>query len=722
MADNFENLGFQVKVDGADSAVSNLDRIIERLERINQLQGKKVSTSKQVVNSQKQEEKQTQRNTRSLGSYYTKLTATVLLARRLAHFMTDAIQESAAYTENLVLFSTAFGKSTEEQLKWALGLADAYGLARNEVVKFAGTFRELASSLGIVGETADNVTRIVTNLGYDLSALYNTSVQKAMEKLQSGVFTGQTKPLRYFGVDISQASIDRLFETNKALAGLGVNARNLSQRDKVLARLLITMNGARNSFGTMALEINNLQSQFRIFQGSLSNFKLAIGNLVQEPLKDAMVYVNAFIIALTNVVNEFAPKIKDDDTVFENTTEGAEEASDAIDKLNRKLAGFDKFNVLSQGGESSSSIAVTEELNKLLAEEAELYEKDIKKAMEEVKNQAVELSKVMTNWFIQIEGYDENNNPIYGLTGQVKALAVAFLSLSAIHILGKGGSGGLFSNLSTAILECATSTKGLTTQTTLLGKAFTFIQTHPIIAIIGVVVALLAHLYTTNEYFRDSVNGLLNSLSPLLSVIGNLLSQAITPLVNGLSGLINILGVILGFVLKLATGIIYVAEVIDGVVFSFIELIIKGISTILVLLETLFNWNWSALGEKLSKLWSNWAIGDIFVSGSQGLATTVRGYADGGYSNANLIMTHENGKREWVGKAAGSSAIVNDTQMSDIMEIAVAKGVYNALSARSAMGGNSPTNETIVIKIGEEQVFNAVRRTAKRQGKDFANI
>jgi hypothetical protein len=43
MADNFEQLGFQVKVDGADSAVSNLDRIVERLERINQLQGKKIS-------------------------------------------------------------------------------------------------------------------------------------------------------------------------------------------------------------------------------------------------------------------------------------------------------------------------------------------------------------------------------------------------------------------------------------------------------------------------------------------------------------------------------------------------------------------------------------------------------------------------------------------------------------------------------------------------------
>jgi hypothetical protein len=721
-ADNYENLGFQVKVDGAETAVNRLDDIIDRLERIKQLQGKKVANSKKVANAQEQENLQLKRNTKFLTSYFAKLTSVALAAKRVGHFISGAIQESAAYTENLVLFQTAFGKSSEQQLTWAQGIADAYGLARNEVIKFAGTFRELASSLGIVGETANNVTTVVTNLGYDLSALYNTSVARAMEKLQSAIFTGQTKPLRYFGIDISQASIDRLFETNKALAQLGVSARNLSQSDKVLARLLITMEGARNSFGTMAKEINNLQSQFRIFQGSLSSFKLAIGNLVQEPLQEAMVYINGFIIALTNVINAFAPKTKNEETIFDETINGAEEASDAIDKLNGKLAGFDKFNVLGQGGESSSTIAVTEELNKLLAQEAEIYEKELAAAMEDVRNEAVELSKVITSFFIEIKSYDEEKNPIYGLTDGIKALGVAILAFPIIKILGMGGKGGLFSNLSTAILECATSTKGLTTQTTLLGKAFTFIQTHPIVAVISAVVGLMAYLYSTNENFRKSINGLLSSLIPLLELCDNLIIDVLTPIIPLLNGLLNIIAEILSFVAKVATGIIYFSEVILGVLVSPIELVIKGLSTILVLLETLFNWNWSSLGDKLSKLWSDWAIGDIIIGASLGLGTTIRGYADGGYTNANLIMTHENGKREWVGKAAGSSAIVNDTQMSDIMEVAVAKGVYNALSARSAMGGATPTNETIVVKIGEEAVFNAVRKTARRQGRDFANV
>lgn len=195
MAD-FEKLGFEVEVKGADIAVSHLKAIEERLERINQLQGKKVSTSKQVVNAQKEEEKQTKRNTQSLTSYIGKLTSTVVIARKFARVISSAIQESANYVENLNLFAVAYGDVYQETLGWALDLADGFGLAINEVLKFAGTFRQLSTSLGLVEDTANSVSKTVTQLGYDVSSLFNTSVENAMEKLQSGIFSGNVRPLK----------------------------------------------------------------------------------------------------------------------------------------------------------------------------------------------------------------------------------------------------------------------------------------------------------------------------------------------------------------------------------------------------------------------------------------------------------------------------------------------------------------------------------------------
>ena len=60
-------------------------------------------------------------------------------------------------------------------------------------------------------------------------------------------------------------------------------------------------------------------------------------------------------------------------------------------------------------------------------------------------------------------------------------------------------------------------------------------------------------------------------------------------------------------------------------------------------------------------------------------SSNVQGFADGGFTTANFIATNENGKREWVGRNAGATAVVNDTQMSTIMYQAVAKGAEEGM-------------------------------------------
>ena len=86
-------------------------------------------------------------------------------------------------------------------------------------------------------------------------------------------------------------------------------------------------------------------------------------------------------------------------------------------------------------------------------------------------------------------------------------------------------------------------------------------------------------------------------------------------------------------------------------------------------------------------------------------------------------MTHENGKREWVGKAAGSSAIVNDTQMSDIMETAVAKGVYRALSSSRTDGGSGGTTKNVYnFQVNGRTLLSVMEDEARKQGKALQKI
>lgn len=716
MADNFEQLGFQVKVDGADSAVSNLDRIIQRLEMIKEIQGKRTKTTQQFVNVQEQEEKQTKRNTQSLTSYIRKLTSTVVIARKFAHIISSSIQESADYIENLNLFAVAYGEAYQEQLDWALGIAKAYGLANNEVLKFAGTFRELSTSLGLVSDTADLVSETVTNLGYDLAALFNTTVEQAMEKLQSGVFSGNVRPLRAYGIDISQNQIDALFETNEALRQLGVNAKNLSQSDKVLARLIITLQSGKDSFGTMAREINNLQSQFRIFQGSLANFKLAIGDLVNKPLSQAMVYINGFIIAMTNVIRAFVPLKTIDETPVGNFGAEADEASQALDNLNGKLADFDKFNVLGGQSNGSSQLSATEALNKLLLEQSEIYKSQLGD-LTKIGNKATEVAKKITDFFIEIEGYDEEGNAIYGLTDQIELLIGVLgtlismkvynwifnligsikLATGAVNLMATASNVlagvGLFLLISNTIDLIKNwdklDGKGKAIRITMIavGGALTLFATLTKIALKDTTLLTTAFKLQKVAAIGLAVGGIGLLVANLTNLIGN------WDELNGFEKVIGVFGAIGAAALAAAAAV--AAFQGSWTLGTAIPAIVGGLLAITAAFAT-FKKNTKELSQSA--------------------------HAEGGYTNANLIMTHENGKREWVGKAAGSSAIVNDTQMSDIMEVAVAKGV---VLGNRALGNQGSDGNGVIhnhIYLDGKQIYEGVTDTAKKYGKKWATV
>lgn len=649
-------------------------------------------------------------NTKSLTSYLSKLTSVVVVARKLARFMSGAIQESASYIENLNLFAVAYGETDEQTLDWALNLADSFGLANNEVVKFAGTFRELSTSLGIVGDTADLVSKTVTNLGYDLSALFNTTVEQAMEKLES-IWTGNVRPLRAYGIDISQNQINALFETNEALKQLGANAQNLSQSDKVLARLIITLQSGKDSFGTMAREINNLQSQFRIFQGSLANFKLAIGDLIEEPLSRVMVLLNAVVIAMTNVIRSFVPLQTKDETpkAIINTALGAEEANEALDELNSKLASFDKFNVLQQGGGESSSLAVTEALNKLLQEQASLYDDELSEAMKQMKNESVKLAEKLED-LVVIGGAFIAIFTVSKVITSIKNIKDGFSALT-------GATGAL--------------NKGLSLTNTLLivgivYSVYKFVKAikegDTVTAIIagtigGLLITALILFTIQSKKAKMGIDALTQSVATNTSVLNsNISSLNKTSIV--LSNIsVALASASLGFMLF--DSILNELEPTSKKTVSIIMIVVGALATLLGVILAIKG---AVKGGIAGAIVGGLGVGAI-IAGIKGIVNTnVQGFADGGYSNANLIMIHENGKREAIMAQGKSNVIMNNTQMTDIMEHSVSKGTYNALRAYGAVSGNSPTNETIVVKIGEEAVFNAVVKTAKKQGKGFSNI
>lgn len=120
---------------------------------------------------QEKQEQQTKKNTNSFVKFAAKMTAVVAVVRRLAKSLFSAVEESAAFVENLNLFAVTFGDNYQETLDWALDFAENLGVAANEVVRFTGLFKQLSDSIGIADEMGDQMSQTLTQLGYDRKKL-----------------------------------------------------------------------------------------------------------------------------------------------------------------------------------------------------------------------------------------------------------------------------------------------------------------------------------------------------------------------------------------------------------------------------------------------------------------------------------------------------------------------------------------------------------------------
>lgn len=757
-------------------AQNNLENAYNREQTaLNSIDSARNNATKSINNLTQSQNK----NEKSLSKLAIRWTTLIMLARQATNTFINSIRESSAFVENLNLFAVTFGDTYEETLDWALEFADNLGYASNEIVRFTGLFKQLATSIGVTGEIGTQMSEALTQLGYDLASFYNISVESAFEKLQAGIFSGQTKPLRSLGLDVTQQTLDNLLKTDEAFSNLGVtSSKALLQSEKAMLRLIVVLKNAQNAFGDVQKTINTIDNQIRVFQSSVSNLKLAIGDYFAQPFNTALIAVNGFIMGITKIIRAFIPLNKQSQTASISMQQFADDTEEALDTASGKNLDIDEFRALETNEDSQLSItqAITEELQ----EQIQAYN-DYLSSLTDIDNKATEIAEKIKSWFI----VTNEDGSFKEWTMQAKGLATIIAGISAFKI---------GTTISNQLKTITNATEQLTSAQALL--KFAFSKTG---LILTSVIAIFAYGYITNEDFRASINNLLNAIvsllgtaiTPLYKILDsaiipaitsvlNITIQLITPLINMLTWVLNLGD---GWVV-LGTAMTAVALIISAkLIWSLANLIVNlksakiqltnfanGINTLQTRLilasagaamlvgsiaDLIVNWKDMSGMERATKILTaiagaaflaasaiaamhaSWSLGAAAVAIGVGVAAVIasiataaasakktasdiQGFANGGITDANLIMTHENGKREWVGKQGNKNAVVNDSQMSTVMSKAVANGVYQALMSQNKYGND--TNQPIILKLDSEVVYNSVVKVAKKQGKEFKKI
>lgn len=284
------------------------------------------------------------------------------IIRRVKDVLASFITNSMEYTENLNLFNVSMGDYAQAAMEYGKKVQSVMGIDLSEWVRNQGIFMQLTTGFGIADASAASMSKTMTQLSYDLASLFNSDVETAMQKVQSGL-AGELEPLRRWGYDLSVAKLQEV-----ALS-LGIDKRviSMTQADKAQLRFIAIMQQSNNAVGDMARTLITPANAMRIMSQLIERLKRAIGNMLIPVLSAVMPYIMAFTTVLIDAANALANLMgfMDVKIDYSNLGAGLSTATDDLDGVTASAGsaaaaikaftlGFDQLNVVPDQASSGS--------------------------------------------------------------------------------------------------------------------------------------------------------------------------------------------------------------------------------------------------------------------------------------------------------------------------------------------------------------------------------
>lgn len=692
---------------------ANLDKIVQTNEKILSIVDRTYGSNQKNVDATKQEAKYSKKNLASRA-------AIMAVIRKTTQLMVKSVKISADWAENLNLFAVTFGKGYEGAVDWAVDFADKLGYSSVEIVKFTGLFKQLSDAIGVTAETGKEVSKVLTQLGADISSFYNISLESAMEKLQAGVFSGQTKPLRAVGIDVTYQSIDNLLKTNKTLANLGVTSKQLTQDQKVLARTILVATSAINAWGDSAKTINSLANQIKVFQGSLQNLGLAVGDTVAPAITQLITYLNGFIMSLTTIIRMFTAMVKQVPYEVSDMADSVADEYQELEEKTGKLLSFDKFEALNTNAEKdqNATLALTAELNRVIAE----YQDKQNKELKEMQNNAIKVRNAIMGflgyeWDEEAKKFVKVNNNLELIGGTLAIIGAAKLwswlnSVSKIKMLGN------------AFKVLAGGTLSATDQMTRLQKVSASLTKLGIFALVAQILDLISkwdELDAGQKTARISLIAFTAMLigfgvyakvaSGNLAGLGAKLKQLVSSLkVSSVS--FKTLGLTMSAVLLLVAGLIENWDKMDS---------FQRVASVLLTAASAF-FAFAIAAQTAKHALKAWTIVGFVTSVGAAIATIasarataqntkLNAYATGGTPDRGEIFSmNEYGRPEALVKSGGHTSVINDITMGRLVE----QGFENAIRRTGLIEAVRESRANVSIEGDAQQIFKVVNKEGKR--------
>ena len=227
----------------------------------------------------------------------------------------------------------------------------------------------------------------------------------------------QTKPLRSYGIDVTQQTLQPILES------LGIDDRTvkqMTQAEKEILRYIATLKQGQIAMGDLANTIESPSNQLKVFRQQLVETKVAISSLFMGTFAYVLPYFNAFLMVIKEIskaiadmfgieLRDYNSGIASNEDAYAGIADSADSATESVKELKRQTLGFDQINNINENKDSGNDGSnLVGGIDQRLLDAIEGYDN----GMESVRMKATQIRDSIMEWL----GFTKEIDP---LTGEV---------------------------------------------------------------------------------------------------------------------------------------------------------------------------------------------------------------------------------------------------------------------------------------------------------------
>lgn len=249
----------------------DMTNALAKLARTGASSGKAATSLSRSLDTYTKSTSKASSGTKGLASALGKMYASYWLLFRAFQKIGQSITLASDLVEVQNVVNTVFGDMTAKVEQYADRSIEQFGMSELAFKQYASRFQAMGSAMGIdsgligqansflnkstngyvaLSDSMADVSLTLTQLTADMASFYNVEQSAVAEDL-AAIFTGETRPLRTYGLDLTQATLSEWAMKQ----GLDANIQSMSQAEKTMLRyqyVLANTTAAQGDFARTA--------------------------------------------------------------------------------------------------------------------------------------------------------------------------------------------------------------------------------------------------------------------------------------------------------------------------------------------------------------------------------------------------------------------------------------------------------------------------------------